>query len=273
MTMKEPTLEDLAPHIVGSKVCRVCGLMSSNLKLWCELHERVLMSDQSVASSVEWMNAQLDEFRRDGVLNEDQTRHFSVHSARNHFNKHVATVEIFQRLLKAALNVQSSKPRDEATIDAHRELQERYGLIWDAVDEFVQLRELLQAAEMRISMYDARLRAQESTPGYMVDFKAIKEFQLLVSDHIKNRTELLRLQNSMQVSGKAVEAGIAAVAKAFINEAARVSEEVKAMISREHPGSSVADDAEALIRNRLGETLKSIIQDAHSVVLKNYGIK
>jgi hypothetical protein len=58
-----------------------------------------------------------------------------------------------------------------------------------------------------------------------------------------------------------------------MNEAAMVAEEAATLVSREHPGSLTAEEVNTLVRSRLGDGLKSIIQDAHLVVLKQFGIK
>lgn len=253
--------------------CRVCDWMHDNLALWVDIHERALMNNYSATSIADTINTQLADLLTAGKISEEQAKPISPSSLRNHFNRHCATVEIFQRLLKSALNIQSAKSRDESTIVAHQEIRDKFGLIWDAVDEFVQLREIVQAAEMRIAQYDARLREMENAVGYVTDFKSIKEYQQLVSQHLTDRQSLLKLQNSMEVAGKAVEAAIAVVSKAFINEAASVADEAQGLVNREHPGSIASAEVGNLVRVRLGDSLKAIVQDAHTVILKQYGIK
>ena len=258
---------------LGKNPCRLCDMMLDNLSLWVEVHEKMLMENHPAQEVVDFVNERLAHLLEIGKLDEAAARPVTQTALRKHFNQHVATVDIFQRLLKTALRIQSARFQDDETVREHENIRSRVGLDWDSVDEFVQLRSLLQAAEERISQYDARMREMEGRQGYTVDFKMVKEYQQLVTDHLKNRTELLKLQNSLSVAGRAVETAIAAVAKAFINEAAQVSEEAQAMVNRECPGSLAANEVANLIRSRLGESLKSIIQDAHTVILKQFGIK
>jgi hypothetical protein len=63
--LKPLTTEDLA-KAGNVNSCRICALMFSNLKLWAEIHERVLMGDESVMSVVKWLNAQLKELEENG---------------------------------------------------------------------------------------------------------------------------------------------------------------------------------------------------------------
>jgi membrane peptidoglycan carboxypeptidase len=271
---KKYTDQELEDKIgLGRYSCRICDMMTANLALWVDLHEKVLMENNPMQSVVDFANDSLKTLFEVGKIDEVAAKEITQVQLRKHFNQHVATIDIFQRLLKTALKIQGARCTDDETMREHDTIKSRMGLDWDSVDEFVQLRALLTAAEVRISQYDERMKDMEGRPGYVVDFKMVKEYQQLVTDHLKNRTELLKLQNSLAVAGKAVETAIAAVAKAFINEAAQVSDEAAAMVSREHPGSSVSEEVAALIRSRLGDSLKAIIQDAHTVILKQYGIK
>ncbi len=269
--LKPLTTEDLA-RSGNVNSCRICALMFSNLKLWTDIHEKVLMSDESVQGTSKWLNNQLKELGDENKISPDEAKPIHYNIAREHFNKHVVTVEIFQRLLKSAIRFQTNNASED-TLIFHQDLRERFGLTHDVVDEFIQLRELVKSAEDRICQMDARLKTQESKPGYMVDFGQICTYQKLVTENLKNRKELISMQNSIEVAGKAVETAIVMVAKAVMNEAAQVAEEAAAHVSREHPGSLAVEEVNNLIRSRLGDGLKSIIQDAHLVVLRQYGIK
>lgn len=269
--MTQAVFEPEMPPRERSSTCPVCQLLQTDFKLWVSAHEAYFLGDKVVTHVVKFFDDELGRLSIAAGKSEPQ-KIFTYKNVYAHFNQHVPTQEIFNRTLKGILRAQNKSEIPEELNQYHEELINKFDIEFDAVDEFIQLRDLVKSAECRLIQMDSKLKEMENKKGYVVDFNQIAGYQKLVSENLKNRKELLTMQNNMGVAGNAVEAAIAAVAKAFMGEAVLVAEEAKAMVLRENPISNAATEIETLVRTRLGDTLKGIMQEAHKVVIKQYGI-
>lgn len=251
------------PAIVST--CRVCALQADFFPLWVEIHDRILFREEPKIRVHAWAE---EEAAKVGVKL-SKLEYFS-----RHFAEHVPDVRIFRREIKKEIGLRRERletsDEDRSQFDLWGSI---FGLEWDVVDQMLAQQRLLKDAETRLQVYSDYLKKSEKMPGFVPNRDDIHAYQKMISLHLADAERLNKLRNTNAVAGQAVDSAVDLVVRAFMQTAKAVADEAAVRVRQvAEPESRVPQEVAQLILVQLGETLKSMSDDAKTLSKKEFGI-
>lgn len=251
------------PAIVPS--CRICALQADFFPLWVEIHDRVLFREEPKVRVHSWAEAEAGKLGTKIAKYEYFVRHFT---------EHVPDVRIFRREIKKEIGLRRERletsEEDRAQFDLWGSI---FQLEWDVVDQMLAQQRLLKDAETRLQVYSESLKKTERVPGFVPNRDDIHAYQKMVSLHLADAERLNKLRNTNAVAGQAVDSAVDLVVRAFMQTAKSVADEVAVRVRQVADAESrVPQEVAQLILVQLGETLKTMSDEAKVLTKKEFGI-
>ncbi|GAF93988.1 unnamed protein product, partial [marine sediment metagenome] len=106
-----------------------------------------------------------------------------------------------------------------------------------------------------------------------IDLSEIQLFQKLIKELMGMQKELAVLQASQAIAGEAIQEAIEQLVNVTIATLKDVLIEMKNNIARDLPGSTLPDQMQGLVLNKMGEALKDAVPSILGSTYKRYKIR
>lgn len=239
--------------------CKLCNLIKTEEELWLDVHRKVL--EQAVPRSTvrDWLNQRI-EILNASRPDDDQLPVFNSTNFFYHFQKHITIASEIDEALKTGFGLGWTKNRVGNLF---------LGEVKGPVDEYLQMRALIQAVERKLSEFDDRCKAKKKPPT----LSEISTFQKLVEGLIKLRREAAQTQASGKIAGEALKYSIELMVRIVMDKTLGAANELKSQLTREMPGSNLPGQLADLLTHRISEGVKNVVPDILREVESKFKIK
>jgi hypothetical protein len=259
--------------------CKICKLYAKNLELWQKIHIKILEDALARSSVCDWANSQIEILNHQYILNgEAIIPKLNEENFHNHFNKHVSENlnELWMLKTKAE---NTSASRGYGTVNNEQAQMAGVfvtGLVANGghLNTFITMQTMVDALKMQINAYTQYFQNYaEDNPGKIPDIKMIEVYQRLVAGYLQSEQELMKIKNSGEITGKAIEEALWKIVSDLSNKIREVSETVKLRLSDILPNTSIPIEIENLIRQEFVEHAKMVVPDIINKVKKDYKLQ
>jgi len=259
--------------------CKICKIYDRNLELWQKIHIKVLQDGLARAMVCSWANNQIEVLNAQFILDgEPPLKKLSNENFHNHFTKHVSeNLNELWSIRSKGENTSSS--RGYGTIDPEQaQLASAYITNLSSggqdLNSFATMQVMVGALRTQIHAYTEYFQnyAQDN-PGKLPDLRQLEIYQRLVAGCIQSESELTKVKNSGEVTGKAIEEALWKIVSDLSTKIREISETVKVRLQDLLPGTSVPTEIENIIRQQFTEHAKTVAPDIINRVKKDYKLQ
>lgn len=252
--------------------CKICNLLKQDRDLFIQLHQLVNQEGLSRAKAMKWLGEQAKLRNLARPKNDQIPEKWSEVNASNHFTRHLPRIEAAKQKAIASILPQR-RDKGDGYFDAEEMILAQSVLnhkgIGD-VEDYVNMYSFVETIESHLKLTQDQLKKGELKTWTLND---LATFQKLVSNLIDSKNKMVEMRNKDRIAGDAVKAAIEMVLRGVIDQVYDVTSEIHVLLTRELPDTKVPEEVINLIRNRLGENLRNMVDEVLSQIRKEYQIK
>lgn len=257
--------------------CKICKLYNQYESLWLKIHAKVLQDGLARKNVCDWANTQIEVENKTRILRgDDPIAKLSAVNFQTHFTNHIpedfAVVWAMQTKTSVAKGPGSfGHENAQAANNFIRGLASEGG---EAVNSFNTMQSMVDSLEIQINAYTEYFNNYSSRyEGKLPDIRQFETYQKLIAGYLQSKQEIMKIKNSNEITGKAIESALWKIASELTTKVKEVTELARVRLQDILPGTSVPVEIENQIKMQFAEYAKMIVPSVMDQIKKEYGLK